>query len=314
MFMGKFFLIFFLFLSLSAEKIEIGTGSKNGVYYPTGNNICKIVNKTQDNLECSALSTKGSVSNINSIKNKKFQFAIAQSDTIFFAYNGQGSFQGIPYKKIRTIMTIYPELFTFIVNKSSNIKKVHDINGKIISIGENGSGVRETVEMLFREAKPLKKDNMHSFEEYGRTKSQDLLVSGLIDGFFTIIGHPYSKIKQLSQVSDIDIIEVSPQTCLAVKNILIKNPFFTLGNIPKGTYASVDHDVKSFGVKATLITSADTNYDTVETLISSIMDNFEAFKKLHPAYKNISKRDVIKGLGAPLHPAARDYLRKNNFL
>ncbi len=309
-----FFLALSIVLPLSAEKIEIGTGSKSGVYYPTGKNICEIVNKTQDGLECSALSTKGSVFNINSIKDKKFQFAIAQSDTIFFAYNGQGSFKGIPYKKIRTIMTIYPELFTFIVNKSAAINKVHDINGKIISIGENGSGVRETVEMLFREAKPLKKEKMHSFEEYGRTKSQDLLVSGLIDGFFTIVGHPHSQINHLSQVSDIDIVEVSPQTCLAVKNILIKNPFFTLGKIPKGTYASVDHDVRSFGVKATLITSADTDYDTVATLISSIMDNFEEFKKLHPAYKNISKRDVVKGLGAPLHPAARDYLYKNSFL
>lgn len=49
-----------------------------------------------------------------------------------------GSFEGSPCKKIRTIMTIYPELFTFIVNRATKIKKIHDIKDKIISIGPKG--------------------------------------------------------------------------------------------------------------------------------------------------------------------------------
>ncbi len=309
--MFRFFGLYFFFVwALYSRQIIIGTGGVGGIYYPTGQNICKILNEKASGIECNAVSTKGSVYNINGIKQGLFEFAIAQSDTIFSAYNGIGTFKGKPFKKIRTVMTIYPELFTFIVRKAANIKMIHDIKGKIISIGVKGSGTRDTAEMLFRAAKPLSKDIIKSIKELDAQQSQEALKEGKIDGYFTVTGHPSSQIKELAQSTDIDIISISPQSCLALKGILIKNPFFTLSKIPANTYRGVNKDVESFGVKATLITSADTDYKTVYTLIKTVMTNFEEFKKMHPAYSNITKKDVIKGLGAPLHPAARDYFKK----
>ena len=126
-------ILVFAIFSLSGENIKIGTGGVNGIYYPTGQNICKVFKENQNTIECNTTVTKGSVYNINSLKKGIFNFAIAQSDTIFAAYNGMGSFTKAPYRKLRTVMTIYPELFTFIVRRESKIKKIHDIKGKSIS-------------------------------------------------------------------------------------------------------------------------------------------------------------------------------------
>jgi TRAP-type uncharacterized transport system substrate-binding protein len=44
--------------------------------------------------------------------------------------------------------------------------------------------------------------------------------------------------------------------------------------------------------------------------MKAILENFDDFKKLHPAYKTITKESLIEGLGAPLHPAAEAYFKK----
>ncbi len=226
---------------LCGKGIKIGTGGVNGIYYPTGQNICKIVLENQSSIECNATVTKGSVYNINGLQKGIFNFAIAQSDTIFAAYNGMGSFTK-PYRKLRTVMTIYPELFTFIVKRASNIKKIHDIKGKIISIGAKGSGTRATVEMLFAAAKPLNKKILKKIKELNNKESFQALKEGVIDGFFTVIGHPNKQIQELANEVDIDIVNISPKSCLAVKTLLIKNPFLTLSKIPANTYRGIDRD------------------------------------------------------------------------
>ncbi len=216
-------ILVFAIFSLSGENIKIGTGGVNGIYYPTGQNICKVFKENQNTIECNTTVTKGSVYTINSLKKGIFNFAIAQSDTIFAAYNGMESFTKAPYRKLRTVMTIYPELFTFIVRRDSKIKKIHDIKGKSISIGVKGSGTRATVEMLFAAAKPLNKKIIKKIKEFNNKESFQALKEGAIDGFFTVIGHPNKQIQELANEVDIDIVNISPKSCLAVKSLLIKN-------------------------------------------------------------------------------------------
>ena len=91
-------LIFVASLSLtgvakSAEFFTIGTGGPTGVYFQTGNAICKMLHKsaisakdhgrkkgTAKAYRCTAPSTGGSNYNIGQIKEGEFQFGVAQSD------------------------------------------------------------------------------------------------------------------------------------------------------------------------------------------------------------------------------------------
>jgi TRAP-type uncharacterized transport system substrate-binding protein len=49
--------------------------------------------------------------------------------------------------------------------------------------------------------------------------------------------------------------------------------------------------------------------------VKSVFDNFEEFKKLHPAFANLKPEDMIKaGNSAPLHPGAEKYFREKGLL
>ena len=51
--------------------------------------------------------------------------------------------------------------------------------------------------------------------------------------------------------------------------------------------------------------------DVLKSYIASIKyntsTNFDEFKKLHPAYENLTKESLLNGLSAPLHDGAKKY-------
>jgi len=296
----------------AAQFITIGTGGVTGVYYPTGGAICRLVNKEkkETGIRCSVESTGGSVYNVNTINAGELDFGIAQSDVVYQAYHGEGKFEGKPVKKLRTLMTIYPELLTLVVRKDSGIKNIHDINGKRINIGNAGSGQRNTVEILFKESPMLGVDKLKAAEELRAAESPTALKDNLIDGYFYVVGHPSANIKDAANSVDIDLIPIDEQHCGTVKKLLEKYPFYGKGVIPAGMYKGVDHDTPSYGVKATLVTTADMDDKAVNAIMRAILEHFDEFKKLHPAYKTITKESLVEGLGAPLHPAAEAYFKK----
>ena len=47
------------------------------------------------------------------------------------------------------------------------------------------------------------------------------------------------------------------------------------------------------------------------TVVKAVFENFEAFKKLHPAFANLKKEEMVKdSLSAPLHNGALKYYKE----
>lgn len=298
------------------QFVTIGTGGVTGVYYPTGGAICRMANKfkRETGLRCSVESSGGSVYNVNTIKMGELDFGIAQSDVVYQAYNGTGIFKGEKHKSLRTLMTIYPELLTLVVNKDSNIKKLIDINNKKINIGNSGSGQRNSTEVLFKEASFLSKEKLSFVGELKASETPNALKDYNLDGYFYMVGHPTANIKDASNSLDIDLINIDKNSFPGLSELLKKHPYYGMGTIPAGMYKGVDHDTVSFGVKATLVTSFTMSDKAVTSIMKAILENFDAFKSLHPAYKSITKESLLEGLGAPLHPAAKAYFQKVGLL
>ena len=78
--------------------------------------------------------------------------------------------------------------------------------------------------------------------------------------------------------------------------------------------ANGDKDVETFGVKATLVTSADVSDEIVYAITKEVFENFDEFKKLHPAYQVLTKESMLQGLSAPLHPGAAKYYKEAGLL
>ena len=295
-----------------AEFITIGTGGVTGTYYPTGGAICRQVNKMkkETKIRCSVESTGGSVYNINTIKNGELDFGIAQSDTVYQAAQGTGKFEGNQVKKLKSVMAIYPELLALVSRKDANIKSIMDVKGKRINLGNPGSGNEATALTLF-DANNIKTSDLEFAGALKAAEMPDALRDNKIDGYFYMIGHPNANIKDATNSVDTRIVPLEGKS---VDSLINKYPYFAKAKIAKGLYKGVDTDVNTFGVKAVLVTSTDVSDKAVYTVVRAILENFDDFKKLHPAYNNITKESLLDGLSAPLHEGAKKYFKEAGLL
>ena len=314
---NKKFLTLGLFATLSssafsAEFITIGTGGVTGTYYPTGGAICKLVNiyKKETKIRCSVESTDGSVYNINTINSEELDFGIAQSDVVYEAINGKGKFKNKPVKKLKSVMAIYPELLTLVTRKDANINTIYDIKNKKINIGNPGSGNEATVLTLLNKL-DMSVNDLKYAGKFKSSEMPDALRDKKIDGYFYMVGHPTANIKDAANSTNIRITSITGDK---IDSLIKEKPYFAKANVPGSIYKGSPKAVPTFGVKAVLVTSEDVSQKSVYTLVKAILENFEKFKTLHPAYANITKESLLDGITAPLHDGAKKYYKEKGIL
>lgn len=308
----NWFIIFNATSLFSTDFITFGTGEINGTYYPRGQFICNLINKNQleENIRCSVESTNGSVHNINAIESGEFNFAISQSDTINYAINGKKSFKNKKIRKLRSVISIYPELLTFIVNKKSNIKTIEDVVGKRINIGNPKSGSYATTQDLFNEYN-IENDSLKLAAALNAEDTADALRDNRIDGYSFVVGHPAQNIIDSANSLPISILPINGTK---IDKFLEKNKHFSKAIIPANLYKGINKPVETIGIKAVIITSADVSENLVYNFVKIILENFDEFKKSHIVYKNITKKSLLKELGAQQHKGAIKYFKEINLL
>lgn len=290
--------------------VTIGTGGVTGVYYPAGGAICRLVNmnRKENGIRCSVEATGGSVYNLNAIRQGELDLAVAQSDWQYHAYNGTSQFkEDGPNKKLRAVFSLHPEPFTVVASKASGVKKFEDLAGKKVSVGNPGSGQRATAEVLLNEM-GWTMDKFGQAAELKAAEQSQALCDGNIDAFFYTVGHPSGAIKEATTSCDSVIVEVDND---ATKKLIKENPYYRKAIIPGGMYRGTDEDVTTFGVAATLVSSTDVPDDVVYSIVKAVFENFDSFKRLHPAFANLKKEEMVKdALSAPLHPGALKYYKE----
>ena len=296
------------------EFISIGTGGITGVYYPTGGAICRLVNKgrKEHGIRCSAESTGGSVYNLNTIREGELDFGVAQSDWQFHAYNGTSKFaERGAFKKLRAVFSVHPEPFTLVARKDSGIRSFDDLKGKRVNIGNPGSGQRGTMEVVM-EAKGWTKADFAVASELKASEQSQALCDNKIDAMIYTVGHPSGSIKEATTSCDSVLVEVSGA---AIEKLVNDNDYYRQAVIPGGMYRGNPNDTKTFGVGATFVSSSDVPEKVVYVVVKAVFENFDAFRKLHPAFGHLQAAEMIKdGLSAPLHAGAKKYYKEKGWL
>ena len=294
--------------------VTIGTGGQTGVYYVVGQSICKLVNRgtSTHNIKCTAPSTGGSVANLNAIKAGDQDMGVAQSDWQYHAYNGTSKFaEAGPFKELRAVFSVHPEPFTVVARTDSGIKTFDDLKGKRVNIGNPGSGQRGTMEVLM-EAKGWTKDDFALASELKSSEQASALCDNKVDAIVFTVGHPNGSIQEATTSCDAIIV---PVTGPEVDKLVSDNAFYSKAVIPGGMYKGTDKDAETFGVRATFVSSTKTDPDTIYQIVKAVFDNFDRFKKLHPAFANLDPKEMItKSLSAPLHDGAVKYYKEKGWM
>jgi uncharacterized protein len=293
--------------------VTVGTGGVTGVYYAVGGAICRLMNKDRKThgIRCSVESTGGSAYNVNTIKSGELDFGMSQSDVQYNAYNGVGAFKDSPFKDERAVFSVHPEPFTVLVRPEASVTKFEDLKGKRFNIGNPGSGTRSSLEELigalgwslkdFSLASELKAD------EHGPA-----LCDNKIDGFFYGVGHPAANIQDPTTSCGAKLV---PITGPVIDKLVADKPYYAKATIPAGMYKNNPQATDTYGVIATLVTSASVPDETVYQLTKGVFENFGEFKSLHPAFANLDPAKMVKdGLSAPLHPGAEKYYKEKGYI
>ncbi|MBT7756321.1 MAG: TAXI family TRAP transporter solute-binding subunit [Rhodospirillaceae bacterium] len=298
----------------AAQKfVSIGTGGVTGVYYPTGGAICRLVNKgrKKHGIRCSAESTGGSIYNINTVRAGELEFGVAQSDWQYHAYNGTSKFKDKgAFKDLRAVFSVHPEPVTIIASDRSGIKNISDLKGMRVNIGNPGSGPRGTWEVM-EEAMGWKRSDLKLAAGMKSAETGAAVCDDKLDAYFWLVGHPSALTQESLATCAAHLVNA---TGPAIDKLVAENSYYRTATIPAGMYNNKS-DIKTFGVGATFVTSAKVPDDVVYILVKAVFDNFDQFKKLHPAFRHLDPKQMIKdSLSAPLHAGAVKYYKEKGWM
>ncbi len=294
--------------------VTIGTGGVTGVYYPTGGAIARLVNKSRNEhgIRASVESTGGSVYNLNAIANGELDMGVAQSDWQYHAYHGTDKFaEKGPNKDLRAIFSIHPEPFTVVARTDSGIKNFADLKGKRVNIGNPGSGQRATMDVVLKKM-GWTTDDFKLAAELKPAEQSQALCDNKVDAIIYTVGHPNGSIQEATTACDSVLVNVEGPE---IDALVAENDYYRKAVIPGGMYRGNDADTHTFGVGATFVTSAKVPEKVIYVVVKSVFENFNEFKKLHPAFAHLKKEEMIKdGLSAPLHKGAIKYYKEAGLL
>ena len=149
-------------------------------------------------------------------------------------------------------------------------------------------------------------------EELPASQQSLALCHDRIQAMVYIVGVPNDSVDQAVRLCDAVIVEVSGRP---IDILVAKYPFYVPMEIPGGIYAGNPRDVRTFGVTATVVTSAKVDADVIYAVTKAVFENLESLRRAHPAFRHLNpQRMITDGLTAPLHEGALRYYRERSWL
>jgi TRAP transporter TAXI family solute receptor len=311
----------------SAQELKfftIGTGGTAYTYYPVGGVIANAISKPPGSRECgeggscgvdgliaSAVSSRGSVDNVNAIISGLRNSGFAQSDVAYWAYTGTGTMEGKePAKDLRTIAALFEEHIHLVALADSGINSVADLKGKRVSLDEPGSGTYVDAKLIL-DANGLSVDDVTAEALKGGAASEALR-NGKIDAFFVVTGYPTGSLVELASATDIKLVPIDGAGAEA---LIAKYGFFAASDIPEGAYEGVA-TTPTVAVGAQWFTNANESDDLIYEITKALW-NDESRKLLdvgHAKGKTITPATALNGVGVPLHAGAERFYKEAGLL
>lgn len=297
-----------MLLSACGKKettVRLATGGNTGTYYAFGTAAGQILGD-KAGVKFNIQSTGASKANIQLIAAKEVEMAIVQNDVMDYAYNGTDLFEKDgAVKGFSAMAAVYAEVVQIVADPSAGITSIADLKGKSVSVGDAGSGVEFNAKQIL-EAYGITFTDI-SKQNLSFSASADAFKDDKIDAFFCTAGAPTTAIMDLVTTKEITILNVEADKAAA---LMAAHPFYTVYEIPAGTYKGVDVATSTLAVKATFIVSDSMDETTVYNLTKALFENKDAIAAAHAKGKELSTTYAVEGISIPFHKGAEKYFRE----
>lgn len=284
-------------------KLSIATGGITGVYFPIGAAIAQAINENES-FSVNTQSTGGSIANMRMADSGEVELFLSASNTAYAGFTGEDPFEA-PIEHLRSIMSLYPETFQFIVRKDSGLETLDDLKGKRIAVGAPGSGTERTGKLML-EAHGITYDDI-TVEFLGFGEAVTALQDNAIDVAVVGSGIPTAAVVEASSSMEINLLQVDKER---FEKFTENEPFVITNTIPGGTYPGVDKDVVTVSSPALLLTSLNRSEEEIYVITKTIFENLNIVQAAHVQGGNVTLETILDGISVPLHPGAVKYFEE----
>lgn len=294
--------------------VVIWTGGSQGVYYPLGAAVCRLVNleTSRHGLRCRTAISPGTAADVAALRERRFDLTVLPSDVQHEAVTGRGPFarQG-PFTSLRAVLSAYAESFAVIVRADSGIRTAADLVGRRVHVGNAGAGYPLAMERVM-ETLGVRRSDFALVPELPLEAQNDVLCDGRVDAVVYAAGHPNGIVQDAIRRCGGRLVAMSGPP---VETLLVHHSEYARAVIPAGLYPDHNVDVPTFGTRATLVTTAAVPDDVVYEVVRAVFERFDDFTRLHPVFAPLDAREMARVANrAPLHPGAARYYRERGWL
>jgi len=284
-----------------ASDISIASAGAAGTFYVMAAGFSDLLNNEHDHLNTVAEITGGSVENAKLINDHNVELAVMQMDVALNAFNGTDQFEE-PIDMV-ALLPMYPNLVQIVTLADSDIDTFSDLKGKTVSVGEPGSGVLATNEMLFKQmGMSLDEDIKPEYLSFSETTNA--FRNGDIDAAIVNTAAPAPFITDLETTHDVKFVSFSDDE---IEKFTTDYEYFVKDVIPTDAYNSLEEDVQTFAVWIALTTNSDLPEDTAYDIVQSILENNEFLQDVHVVSEYVKLDNVENIKGIPFHSGAAKY-------
>lgn len=294
-----------------AADVAIGTGEPGGPYHQLGRALCRLIDSGNDQhgLTCEPLTTPGGQFNLANVRGGAIEFGLVPSDLHYYAVAHSGPFQFVDttYENIRSLFSLYAELFTLVARRGAGIARLDDLKGRRVNTGAWGSAERGFVDALVA-AKGWSSRDFLLAEELPASQQSFSFCQDRLDAIVYSTAHPNRDVARVLKLCDAVLVGVSANELAAIQ---ARSPFYVAGAIPAGSYPQSQEPVPTFGTKVTLVSSTETDAETVHAVVKAVFENLDRLKRSNRSLMPVEPGNMITdGLTAPLHEGARRYFEE----
>ncbi|NJI22592.1 TAXI family TRAP transporter solute-binding subunit [Aeromonas veronii] len=288
-----------------SQALTIGTGPLNGVYYPTGGAICRVLNAGHalHGDSCTVQSTRGSMANLKALDKGDVQLALVQSDVLHHALHGTGPFSGQgANNELRSLFRLYQESLTLLAAPNSGITTLADIEGKRVYPGNNGAGEQITSQALMA-AMGWQPGQFAAYQLKSDSEPLEGLCDGSLDAAFVVAGHPSLAVGDLISRCKVRLIPIEGEQ---IDTLLKQHPYYQRSRIAANLYPGQTSAINNIGMSAELVALASLPDPIVRTVRDTLLARVKQFSRLHPALSKVTPEQLQAQTELPLHAGMSD--------
>ncbi|RLD45972.1 MAG: hypothetical protein DRI86_04510 [Bacteroidetes bacterium] len=262
-----------LFINTASQaQMKILSGVKGGFYEALANDI-----KGVSHQDVTVLNSKGSVDNYNQLVNSDNDIIVSflQYDVLLIHELQNPKLR----KELRILLPLFlDEEIHLIVRQDSKIKKLKNLKGKKVAIGDKYQGTLVTAQTIKKKTKVDWIDVIMSSE-----KAYAALLRGDIDAYFFVGGAPVALLAGEGESVPIKLVDIKNSSLADI---------YTKKEIPSDTYPWQKSSITTYAVPTIMVVNikgmSDNTQEKLNMLLKDTENGLKGFQNTgHPKWQDV---------------------------